>query len=51
MQNKIVDYAKKEVFDLPLLGAMAESEIKDLLLGSLAHTVARQAPCSGLIIR
>ena len=49
--HKIVEYAKKKGFDLIVVGAMGESEIKDLLLGSVAHTVARQAPCSVLIIR
>jgi nucleotide-binding universal stress UspA family protein len=49
--HKIVEYAKKEGFDLIALGAMGESEVKDLLLVSVAHTVARHAPCSVLIIR
>lgn len=48
---KIIEYAKKGGFDLIALGAMGESEIKDLLLGSVAHTIARHAPCSVLIIR
>jgi universal stress protein A len=47
----IVEYAKKEKFDLLALGAMGTSEIKDLFLGSVAHAVARHSPCSILIIR
>jgi nucleotide-binding universal stress UspA family protein len=47
----IVEYAKKEKFDLLTLGAMGTSEIKDLLLGSIAHAIARHAPCSVLIIK
>ena len=43
--HKIIEYVKKEGFDLVVLGAMGESELKDLLLGSVAHTVARHAPC------
>jgi len=49
--HKIIEYAKKEGFDLIVLGAMGESEVKDLLLGSVAHTVARHAPCPVLILR
>jgi nucleotide-binding universal stress UspA family protein len=47
----IIEYAKKEKFDLLALGAMGTSEIKDLLLGSVAHTVARHSPCSVIIIK
>ena len=47
----IIEYAKKEKFDLLVLGAMGTSEIKDLFLGSVAHAVARHAPCSILIVR
>jgi nucleotide-binding universal stress UspA family protein len=47
----IIEYAKKEKFDLLALGAMGTSEIKDLFLGSVAHTVARHSPCSVLIIK
>jgi universal stress protein A len=49
--HMIIEYAKKEKFDLLALGAMGTSEIKDLFLGSVAHAVARHAPCSILIIR
>ena len=47
----IIESAKKEKFDLLALGAMGTSEIKDLLLGSVAHTVARHSPCSVIIIK
>jgi universal stress protein A len=49
--SRIVDYAKNEAFDMIALGAMGESEIRDLLLGSVAHTVSRHAGCPVLIVR
>jgi nucleotide-binding universal stress UspA family protein len=49
--SRIISYAKKEGFDLIALGAMGESEIKDLFLGSVAHTVSRHANCPVLIVR
>lgn len=49
--HKVLDYAKKENPDLIALGAMGASEIKDLFLGSVAHTVSRHVKCPVLIIR
>jgi nucleotide-binding universal stress UspA family protein len=49
--HKIVELARDEGFDLIALGAMGESELRDLLLGSVAHTVSRNASCPVLIVR
>ena len=49
--HKIVELARDERFDLIALGAMGESELRDLLLGSVAHTVSRTSSCPVLIVR
>ena len=49
--HKILEFAKKKKFNLIAIGAMGESKIKNLLLGSVADTIARNAPCPVLIIR
>ena len=49
--HAIVEYAKKGSFDLIALGAKGQSKIRNLLLGSVADTVARNASCSVLIVR
>ena len=49
--HTIVEYAKKGGFDLIALGARGQSKIRNLLLGSVADTVARNASCSVLIVR
>ncbi len=49
--HKVVEYAKKRKFDLIAIGAKGESRIRSLLLGSVAETVARDAPCPVIIIR
>jgi nucleotide-binding universal stress UspA family protein len=49
--HRIVEYAKNGDFDLVALGAMGHSEIRDVLLGSVAQTVSRHAECPVLIVR
>jgi nucleotide-binding universal stress UspA family protein len=49
--HRIVELARDERFDLIALGAMGESELRDLLLGSVAHTVSRTSRCPVLIVR
>ena len=47
----IVEEIKKGNIDLVALGARGKSKIMNLLMGSVADDVARNAPCSVLIIR
>jgi nucleotide-binding universal stress UspA family protein len=49
--HKVVEYAKQGNFDLIAVGARGGSRIRNILLGSVAETVARDAPCPVLIIR
>lgn len=49
--EEIVEYAKKNKFDLIVIGYKSYSTIERLLVGSTATKVARYAPCSVLIYR
>lgn len=49
--EEIVEYAKKNKFDLIIIGYKSYSTIERLLVGSTATKVARYAPCSVLIYR
>jgi len=49
--NKIIEYAEKEGFDMIAIGAKGRSKIRNLLLGSVADRVVRNAPCPVLVIR
>ena len=49
--HKVVEYAKQGNFDLIAVGARGGSRIRNILLGSVAETVARDASCPVLIIR
>jgi len=49
--HTIVEYTKKGEFELVALGARGRSRMRNLILGSVADTVARNAPCPVLIIR
>jgi nucleotide-binding universal stress UspA family protein len=47
----IVDYAKANGIDLLVLGTRGKTNIRDVLLGSTAEKVLREAPCSVLAVR
>ncbi len=49
--NEIVTYAKRNKFDLVVLGATGHSTLSRILLGSVSDYVATHAPCSVLIVR
>ncbi|MDL2298555.1 universal stress protein [Synergistaceae bacterium OttesenSCG-928-D05] len=49
--EEIVEYAKKNKFDLIVIGYKSYSTIERILVGSTASKVARYAPCSVLIYR
>ena len=47
----IVEYAKKQGFDMILLGFRGHNTFDELLIGSTAQKVLRYAPCSVLVYR
>ncbi len=47
----LVDYAKSNGIDLLVLGTRGKTNIRDVLLGSTAEKVLREAPCSVLAVR
>ena len=49
--EKIVETAKKEAFDLIVMGSRGLGGIKEFLLGSVSDKVADEAPCPVLIIK
>ena len=48
---EIVRYAQEESFDLLVVASHGRTGLKRLVLGSVAESVARQAPCPVLITR
>jgi universal stress protein A len=46
----IVDYAKKNLIDLIIMGTHGRGVIRHLLLGSVAERVVRIAPCPALTV-
>lgn len=51
MIEAILKTAREEAYDLLVIGASEEWQIKSLLVGSLPDAVADQAPCSVLLVR
>jgi len=49
--NKIIETAKEESFDLIVMGSRRLGGIKELFLGSVSDRVADQVPCPVLIVR
>ncbi len=49
--HKIIEYGKAANADLIAIGARGKSTIRNLLLGSVAETVMRNASCPVLVIR
>ena len=49
--EKICEIAKIEGCEMIIMGSRGRSNLKGLLLGSVAHRVLQQAPCPVLIVR
>ncbi|HBX22604.1 MAG TPA: universal stress protein [Desulfotomaculum sp.] len=49
--NEICDKAKKDQFDLIVIGSRGLSEITSIIMGSVSRRVARHAVCPVLIVR
>jgi nucleotide-binding universal stress UspA family protein len=49
--KKICDIARIESCELVIMGSRGRSDLKGLLLGSVAHRVLQQAPCPVLVVR
>jgi len=49
--TEIVDFARKESFDLIVAGTHGRTGIKHALLGSVAEKILRAAPCPVLAVR
>ena len=49
--KKICDIARIESCELIIMGSRGRSDLKGLLLGSVAHRGLQQAPCPVLVVR
>ena len=49
--KRICDIARIESCELITMGSRGRSDLKGLLLGSVAHRVLQQAPCPVLVVR
>ncbi len=49
--EKICDVARIEKCEMIVMGSRGRSDLKGLLLGSVAHRVLQQAPCPVLVVR
>jgi len=49
--EKICDVARIENCEMIIMGSRGRSDLKGLLLGSVAHRVLQQAPCPVLVVR
>ena len=49
--EKICEVARIENCEMIIMGSRGRSDLKGLLLGSVAHRVLQQAPCPVLIVR
>jgi nucleotide-binding universal stress UspA family protein len=47
----LIDVAKERKADLVVVGTIGRTGLRRALLGSVAETVARGAPCSVLVVR
>jgi len=49
--DKICDVARVESCEMIIMGSRGRSDLKGLLLGSVAHRVLQQSPCPVLVVR
>jgi nucleotide-binding universal stress UspA family protein len=49
--EKICDVARIENCEMIIMGSRGRSDLKGLLLGSVAHRVLQQSPCPVLVVR
>lgn len=47
----ILDYIKKENFDLVIMGSLGMGKFKELILGSVSSKIMHHSPCAVMIIR
>ena len=47
----ILDYSKKEKFDLVIMGSRGMGKFKQLILGSVSSKIVHHSPCEILLIR
>ena len=47
----ILDYSKKENFDLVIMGSRGMGKFKQLILGSVSSKIVHHSPCAILLIR
>jgi len=47
----ILDYNKKEKFDLVIMGSRGLGKFKELILGSVSSKIVHHSPCAVLLIR
>jgi nucleotide-binding universal stress UspA family protein len=49
--SAILDYIKKEKFDLVIMGSRGLGKFKELILGSVSSKIVHHSPCAVLLIR
>jgi nucleotide-binding universal stress UspA family protein len=49
--SAILDYNKKEKFDLVIMGSRGLGKFKELILGSVSSKIMHHSPCAVLLIR
>jgi len=49
--SAILDYMKKEKFDLVIMGSRGLGKFKELILGSVSSKIVHHSPCAVLLIR
>ena len=49
--SAILDYIKKEKFDLVIMGSRGLGKFKELILGSVSSKILHHSPCAVLLIR
>ena len=47
----ILDYSKKENFDLVIMGSRGMGKFKELILGSVSSKIVHHSPCAIMIIK
>ena len=49
--SAILDFSKKEKFDLVIMGSRGLGKFKELILGSVSSKIVHHSPCGVLLIR